>query len=190
MLSPRVEFALSSLLTALALAMDAVAVSIAAGLASGKARPRDALKMALAFGGFQAGMPLLGALLGTTVRPLVEHWAPLLAGIVLIALGAYATKNALSDEDDTAVDFFDTRVLLGLALATSIDAFAVGVSLGLARAPLASSVAIIGGVTFALSFGAVLLAERVESLVGAKAQVAGGLALGVLGARMVLGALG
>lgn len=80
-------------LLALALAMDAF--SVAAAAAPAIRRRHGALRMALAFGAFQALMPLLGALAG---RPLVElvrawdHWVacPVIGAVaaVLTLLGA------------------------------------------------------------------------------------------------------
>lgn len=191
MLWPGVSFLLAALVTGLALSMDALAVSIAAGLARSRARTVDALKMAVCFGGFQAAMPLLGALLGEVLRPLVERFAPILAGIVLVGLGLYAARESLGDEDERrdAIDFFAWKVMLGLGLATSLDAFAVGVSLGLAGTPLLPSVAIIGTTTFTLSFAGVMLAERIERLIGSRAELVGGLGLALLGLHMIVRAL-
>ena len=50
---------------AAALAMDALAVSIAAGITLGRPRPAQLLRMPLAFGLFQAAMPAAGWLLVT-----------------------------------------------------------------------------------------------------------------------------
>ncbi len=178
-----VAFLVSTVVTALALAMDAAAVSVAAGLARGRASVRDAFVVAGVFGGFQGGMPLLGAWLGATLRPYVERFAPLLAGLVLVLLGLYAVHESRQPEEEgAAIDFFSPSVLFGLGVATSIDAFAVGVSLSLAGAPLLPSAAIIGGVTFGISFLAVRLADRLEGRLGGRAELVGGLALVLLGA--------
>lgn len=185
------SFFLSALLTALALSMDALAVSIAAGLARSRIRVSDALKVAVCFGGFQAAMPLLGALLGEAVRPLVEGFAPAIAGIVLLGLGVYAVRESLTEgsDDSEGIDYFAWGVLLGLGLATSLDAFAVGVSISLAGSPLLPTVGIIGATTFLLCFAGVMLAERVERLVGSKAELIGGVALALLGAELLFEAL-
>ena len=55
------------LLIAVALAMDAFTVSVAAGVVIRKNRFRTALILAVCFGIFQAGMPLLGYLAGNAV---------------------------------------------------------------------------------------------------------------------------
>jgi len=177
-------------ITAFALALDAFAVAVAAGLARGRVSARDSLRVSLCFGGFQAGMPLVGALLGSSMRPFVETYAPLLAGFVLIGLGAYALRAAFSAADEARdVDFFDTRVLLSLGFATSIDAFAAGVSMALSGSPIALGVSVIGGITAGLCFGGVLLADRVERLLGSRTEIAGALALMALGATEVVGAI-
>ncbi|MFO0692532.1 MAG: manganese efflux pump MntP family protein [Polyangiales bacterium] len=179
---------LPTLVTAVALSMDAVAVSIAAGLAHGKASLRDAAKVALCFGGFQAAMPIGGALLGSAIRSFVSTYAPVVAGLVLVGLGLFAVREALSDadEEEETRDFFELRVLLVLGVATSLDAFAVGVSFSLVGAPLLPSAALIGLVTFTLSLLAVLLADRVERVFGSKSELAGGIALVGLGLKFLL----
>ena len=53
------------LLIGAGLSMDAFAVSVCKGLASGKPKPIHYLCVALWFGGFQALMPSLGYLLGS-----------------------------------------------------------------------------------------------------------------------------
>lgn len=51
---------------AVGLSMDATAVAAARGIATPQLRPRHALIVGAAFGGFQAGMPVLGWLIGST----------------------------------------------------------------------------------------------------------------------------
>lgn len=182
---PGVDFLLPVSLTAVVLALDAMAVSVAAALTSGRVRHRDALVMAAVFGAFQAGMPLLGAALGSAVRPYVEHVAPLLEGAVLVGLGLYALRRAGGDDAEDEVDFFSPRVLLGLGLATSVDAFVIGIALALGGEPLLPSAIVIGLVTFVLSFLAFRLARRVEGRLGARAERIGGGLLVLLGARAI-----
>ena len=65
------------LITAVALSMDAFAVAVCKGLATGKVRARHMLITGAWFGGFQALMPLIGYLLGQTFKGLitpVDHW--------------------------------------------------------------------------------------------------------------------
>ena len=72
---------------AAALAMDALAVSIAAGITLGRPRPAQLLRMPLAFGRFQAAMPAAGWLLGLSVRRLIERWDHWIAFALLVFVG-------------------------------------------------------------------------------------------------------
>ena len=77
---------LEILILAVGLSMDAFAVSICKGLSVKKLKPKHCLIAGLYFGGFQAGMPLLGYLLGTQFDSLItsiDHWiAFVLLGII------------------------------------------------------------------------------------------------------------
>lgn len=62
---------------AVGLSMDAFAVSICKGLSLPKMRWKYAVIAGIYFGGFQAGMPFLGYLLGASFQDLirsVDHW--------------------------------------------------------------------------------------------------------------------
>ena len=74
---------------AVALAMDALAVSIAAGITLGRPRPAQLARMPLTFGLFQAAMPIAGWLLGARLGRLdcVRRWASAAGGLVLLGIG-------------------------------------------------------------------------------------------------------
>lgn len=179
------------LVLALGLAMDATAVAAARGLVAPSVRLRDALLVGLFFGGFQAGMPLLGWLLGAgldTYIQAVDHW---IACAILAALGARMIWNARRpgvDEDASAGAasgaLFTARALLPLAIATSIDALAAGVTLPLMGAPLASSIAMIGLVTALLAALATLAGRRLGASMGSHLELVGGLVLIAIGVRI------
>src|SRR5678816_893705 len=137
---------------AVGLAMDATAVSAARGMAVPKIRPRHVALVALFFGGFQALMPVVGWLVGSRVGPLVEEWDHWIAFVLLAAIGA---KMLWESRDPKAAatqrsedELFGLRVMLPLAVATSIDALAVGITLPMLDAPFALSVATIGAVSY------------------------------------------
>src|SRR5688572_2795225 len=75
-------------LLSIGLAMDAMAVAAARGIAAPRIRPRHVLLVALLFGGLQALMPLLGYLLGRQLGPLIESFDHWLAFALLAAIGA------------------------------------------------------------------------------------------------------
>lgn len=144
-------------LLAVGLAMDCFAISIASGILLKRTFWRPMLTMAFFFGFFQALMPLIGWACASTFSHLIEdvdHW---IAFAILTFLGGRMVLESFKEEN-CRQDFDPTRlkVVLMLAVATSIDALAVGVSfafLGMKSiAIILSPVGIIGFVSFALSW--------------------------------------
>ncbi|MDR6173350.1 putative Mn2+ efflux pump MntP [Nocardioides zeae] len=196
-----------------ALAMDAVAVSVAQGMRMRHPRWRDALLLAGAFGVFQAAMPLGGWVLSFWFAGVVSAVAPWIAFALLAVLGGMMLREAFSDDEDgeaaggadaavtggtpgTRVATYapvTLAVVLPLAVATSIDAAAVGVTFGvlsLGVGEVLVAVAIIGVVTAALSLVAVFVGARVGERLGQWAEVVGGVILVLIGLRILLAHLG
>lgn len=177
----------SIVLIAISLALDAVAVSIAGGLAVHRLRWQDALKVGLYFGGFQAGMPLLGWLIGSTFRGFVASVSGWVAFGLLAILGIKMIKEALEPSQDQPARLLNHRSLLLLAIATSIDALVVGVTLNLVNLPLAVSAAVIGVITFGLSAAGFWFGKELGGLFsGKKVEIAGGLCLIAVGLKLLL----
>lgn len=179
----------SILALAVGLAMDATAVAAAKGLATKKILPRHVLLVAGFFGGFQALMPLIGYLLGTRIGPLVQAWDHWIAFVLLGAIGGKMTWEATHDEaeDDEAKDAdpFAPRVMLVLAIATSIDALAVGVTLPMLDAPLVSSLVTIGVTTAILSALGLFAGRKFGALLGKRLDLLGGVVLVGLGCKIL-----
>ena len=86
--------------TAFALSMDAFAVSITKGITIKNLKKSTAVKMALAFGLFQGGMPLLGWILGFSFKDYIEaidHW---IAFILLGFIGFNMIKGFFEDKKE------------------------------------------------------------------------------------------
>lgn len=176
------------------LAMDATAVSAARGLAAPALRPQHYLAVALYFGGFQAAMPLAGWLLGSWVGPFVAAWSPFIAFVLLGAIGGkmiYEARASKKDEPEEAVagDLFGTKVMLVLAVATSIDAFAVGITLPMLKAPMALSLATIGVTTAVFSAAGLSLGRRFGARLGRGLDAFGGVVLVLLGGKILVQSL-
>ena len=178
------------LLLALALAMDAFAVSLARG-AAGEHRLSRALETGLAFGLAQGLMPLAGWALGTIFMEWIEaidHW---IAFALLSFLGIRMAMEGLSGDDEGEAEEPAARgrghfaALLVAAIATSIDAAAAGLTLDLFDLPVWQSCLVIGAVTMALCVPAYLFAARVGRKVGSLAEVAGGVVLVGLGLKIL-----
>ena len=115
-------------LVALALAMDCFAVSMASGIIFKRVVPRQMVAMVLLFGLFQALNPLLGWLGAELFRELIEsvdHW---IAFAILGFLGVRMIVDSFKDEEEKKFNPRRFKVILTLAVATSIDALAVGIS--------------------------------------------------------------
>jgi putative Mn2+ efflux pump MntP len=181
----------SILLLAVGLAMDATAVAAARGMAASRVRGKHALLVAGFFGGFQALMPLLGWLLGAKIEAVVGSWDYWIAAALLVGVGGKMLWEARhgDGERDVAADeeLFGLKVMLLLAVATSIDAWAVGITLPILGAPLVLSLVVIGVTTAVLSVLGLLLGRRFGAALGKRLDVFGGLLLVGMGVRIALG---
>lgn len=181
---------LTLFITAVGLSMDAFAVAICKGLAMKKLSLKKALIIGLWFGGFQALMPTIGYLLGTRFESYVtsiDHW---IAFVLLALIGANMVKESLSKEEDSANDATDFKTMFLLAVATSIDALAVGVTYAFLQVEIVPAVAFIGIITFTLSLVGVKIGNVFGLKYKAKAELAGGIILIVMGIKILLEHLG
>lgn len=181
---------LSLIITALGLAMDAVAVAIASGLSVSKLRFRDAFKMAAVFGAFQAIMPLLGYLLASWFTASnaawlkdYDHW---ITFVLLGGIGIKMILDARTAADEKVHSPFRINKLIVLGIATSLDAFAVGVTFSLMGAGLAATVIIIGAITFLLCLPAVWFGARLGKIYAKRAEVLGGVVLIAIGCKILI----
>lgn len=182
------------LLTGVALAMDALAVSILLGISLPEARLKDGLKVGAVFGGFQALMPTIGYFLGRAVYTLicaVDHY---IAFGLLAIIGGKMLYDAIKGEENTLQDpekALSLRMLLPLALATSIDALAVGVSMAMMAVNIWVAVSLIGIVTLVICLGGLMMGKKLGAKLQSKAQLLGGIILICIGLKILLeGVLG
>jgi putative Mn2+ efflux pump MntP len=174
---------------AVVLAVDAFSVAAAVGPAS--SRRWGPLRLAAAFGAFQAGMPLAGAVLGTWLLKHVgdyDHWVAFalleIIGIKILVDALLAARG--KREGKPPAERPDPSwgwSLLGLAAATSIDAFGAGVALATQRANMWVAAPTIGLVCALLTILGARLGSAAEKYLGRKAEIAGGLVLMALGVK-------
>ena len=179
-------------LIAVGLSMDAFAVAVCKGLSVQKLKGKHYLAVGLWFGGFQALMPTLGYLLGTTFEKYitsVDHWV---AFVLLCLIGGNMLKEGFSREEEKAeTASFGFKDMLLLAVATSVDALAVGITFALLpEVNIFSAVGLIGLTTCCLS----ALGLKVGNIFGlkykSKAEIAGGIILILIGVKILLEHLG
>ncbi|MCI5623342.1 MULTISPECIES: manganese efflux pump MntP [Anaerostipes] len=180
---------LTLLILSVGLAMDAFAVSICKGLAMKRATIEKASVVGLWFGVFQAGMPVLGYLLGTQFKEQitrVDHW---IAFILLGMIGMNMIKEAES-EDEEADDSLAVMEMFLLAVATSIDALAVGITFAFLKVNIVEAASTIGISTFVISAAGVKIGNLFGTKYKSKAELAGGVILILLGMKILLEHLG
>ncbi|HJB28089.1 MAG TPA: manganese efflux pump MntP family protein [Candidatus Blautia faecavium] len=169
--------------------MDAFAVSICKGLSMPKMKWKNAILAGVYFGGFQALMPAIGYLLGSQFENVivnVDHW---IAFVLLAIIGINMIREALG-EGESLDDSFDVKTMLLLAVATSIDALAVGVTFAFLRVNIVTAVIFIGCTTFVFGVAGIKIGNVFGSRFRAKAQIAGGVILILIGLKILLEHLG
>lgn len=180
---------------AVGLAMDAFAVAVCKGLNMRKLDVKQTALIALFFGGFQAGMPLIGWFIGSRFAHYIEsidHWVTF---ILLAIIGGKMIWEAIKGGDECeecGESKLDLKELTALAIATSIDALAVGVAFALEyeRDKVFVAVALIGIITAGLSAIGVFIGHKFGAKYKNKAEFAGGLVLVAMGVKFLLEGLG
>ncbi len=182
---------LELLILAIGLSMDAFAVSVCKGLAMKKLEFKNMAIVGLWFGGFQALMPTIGYFLGIQFKnqiTAIDHW---IAFVLLGIIGANMIKEACSKDDEEEVKAnLDVKTMFMLAIATSIDALAVGITFAFLSVNLVHAVTFIGITTFILSAVGVGIGNIFGTKYKAKAEIAGGIILILLGIKILLEHLG
>ena len=170
---------------AVGLSMDAFVVSICKGLSTKDVRREHMVVTGLYFGGFQALMPLAGYLLGSRFQSMiqrVDHW---IAFVLLALIGANMVRES-QGEAEHLDDSFTPGTMLPLAVATSIDALAVGVTFAFLNVRIIPAAALIGVTTFALSAIGMRLGNVFGARYQARAELAGGIVLILMGVKILL----
>jgi manganese efflux pump family protein len=176
----------TSFLIAIGLAMDAFAVSLGVGTMGRSNTPRSIFRLAFHFGIFQAFMPILGWLAGMTIDTYIrsfDHWIAFL--LLSYVGGKMIYEGARGEKEEFHNDPSKGKMLVILAVATSIDALAVGLSLAMIDVPVILPAILIGVVTFSLSLAGLLLGNRLGVKFGQRVEILGGLILIGIGIRIL-----
>ncbi len=172
---------------AVGLSMDAFAVSVCKGLATPNVKFRHYISVGLWFGGFQALMPAIGFLLGSAFEQYItsfDHW---IAFILLGIIGGNMIKESLSPEAECCNNSFAFKIMLLMAIATSIDALAIGITFALLPdVDIFAAISFIGITTFVLSGVGLKIGNVFGSKYKSKAEFAGGFILILMGIKILL----
>lgn len=180
---------INTLALAVALAMDAFAVSIAAGVALKSVSPRQTFRLAWHFGLFQAMMPVIGWSAGLTVRSRIEaydHWVAF-ALLTFVAQGMLRSALKGEKEEADAKDPTKGMTMVMLSVATSIDALAVGLSLSMINVSIWTPALIIGLVAGIFTTAGMHLGKVIGSVAQLSrwAETTGGIVLLAIGVNIL-----
>ncbi|MGB1092280.1 MAG: manganese efflux pump MntP family protein [Oceanobacter sp.] len=178
---------LEIILLAIGLSMDAFAVAIGLGARKHPNPWRLSLTAGVYFGLFQALMPMIGYWAGRGALSWVQDYSHWIAFVLLVAIGGKMLWESFQEGIEDDIQRVSHRVLLMLAIATSIDAMAAGFALNLLEVSVLVACAIIGLITFAFSVVGVQIGLKTGALIESRAEQLGGLVLIGLGFRFLLG---
>jgi manganese efflux pump family protein len=202
------------LVVAVALGLSNFGAAIGIGISGVRGATR--IRVAVVFGLFEAGMPLLGLAIGRAADAgLCSSAARWGGAALLIAVGAYGLVQALResghcprrDRAGTAAtaarsaasagpaaggagaDRWGTGRMLVSGLALSVDNLAVGFVLGTYHVQLAVAVLVVGGVSVAMSLAGLELGAKAGAAAGQRGELVGAAVLIVVGAVMAAGVM-
>ncbi len=176
------------LIIAIGLSADCFAVALSGSIALRTLSFFKVFRTSLAFGLFQALMPVLGWLAGRTVVDLIaeyDHWVVFL---LLVVVGSRMIWESFHSKDSPSeiTDITKGFLLLTLSVVTSIDALAVGLTFAFLGVNIALASSTIGVVAFVATVIGFLLGRKVGKLIGRRAEAIGGMILIGIGLRIPL----
>ena len=174
------------IILAIALSMDAFAVSIGLGAKYPDRTRSLALMSGIYFGLLQGLMPLIGYMGGKGVLGWIEEYAAWVAFLLLLLIGGKMIYESFSEGIEEDINVITHRVMLLLAIATSIDAMAAGFSLTLLDINPWLACVIIGITTFGFSWAGVYVGKKSGTWLESKAELLGGVILILIGLKILL----
>jgi len=182
---------LSLLLVSVSVGLSNFAGAIGIGLSGIDARTR--IRVGVAFGLFEAVMPLLGLILGQAVAGFFGHYAKYIGGAILVLTGGYTIwqgRRIVAEETKPAPQGLRTRHLIITAMALSIDNLAVGFALAIHHIQIVLAALTMGAVSVAMSLVGLELGNRLGAKVEAWSEELSGGVLILVGLAIGSGILG
>jgi putative Mn2+ efflux pump MntP len=176
----------------MSLGLSNFAASIGIGISGIDARTR--WRVGVVFGLFEAGMPMVGLLLGRSLAGTLGGATRWVGAALLIATGGYAVIQSLrsrgqSDDDHQPAAGQHIGRLLITGAALSIDNLAVGFALGAYHVSLVVAAVTIGAVSVGLSLLGLELGNRLGAKTGENGEILGGAVLIGVGIAIAAGVL-
>ncbi len=176
------------ILIGIGLSIDSLAASITTGACCKRIKTKHIFKVAVFMAVFQGGMPYVGWLIGSSFKAAIEDYDHWIAFFLLFLIGFKLIYEGLTESDENYSSFNPSNnlLLIGMAIATSIDALVVGISFGLIEINIYLAMLIIGVLTFIFSTSGVVIGRKIGNKINAGIDVFGGIVLIGLGVKILL----
>lgn len=166
-------------------------MAAAIGLGAGGIDRLTRLRVIVIFGLLEAGMPIIGLLIGHRVASALGRETRWLAAVLLVAVGVYSIVQAVRDQGTVTQSRSLGPVKLVLTgFALSLDNLIAGFALGAYQVSVAVGALVFGAVSVAMSLAGLEFGARIGRRLGDSGELLGGVALIGVGAAIALGALG
>jgi len=177
---------LTIFLIAIGLSFDTFAVSVSSGLILKKIDFFNASRIAVTLAVFQAAMPVIGWFAGSEIKNYArdfDHWIAF--GILALLGGKMIYESFRTDPENRSFNPLDIKVMIAMAIATSIDALIVGFSFALLDFKILVSVGIIGVVTYIVAMLGMLFGKKIGARMGRRMEMLGGVMLILIGVKIL-----
>lgn len=182
---------LTVFLVAISVGLDNFAGALGIGMSGIDARIR--IKVAVVFGLFEAGMPVVGLLISHSLAKTLGGDAAVIGGVILVLTGLYGIVAGLiergRESKKPATTSQGTGRLLATAAALSVDNLAVGFALGTYHVSLAAATITIAIVSVVLTIVGLELGNRIGMRAGEYSELLGGSVLVIVGILLGFGVI-
>jgi putative Mn2+ efflux pump MntP len=182
-------------LTLVGLSVGLSNLPAAIGIGIGGVDRRTRLRVGIIFGVFEAGMPVIGLLIGHGLASSIGRQAKWLAAALLVGVGGYTIIRSVrgkppADPDRKAGGVKDLVKLGVSGLALSVDNLAAGFALGSYKVSVLAGVVVFGVVSVVMTLAGLEFGARIGRRAGERGELIGGAILVGVGAAVGFGVLG
>lgn len=175
------------IILAVGLSMDSLVIALASGAILGNHQTINVLKIAGLLALMQMSLTVFGWSVGTTFVEYIgqyDHW---IAFSIFFFLGARVILSCIKgDEECSPFNPLCFKVMLGLAIATSLDATAVGLSMSLVDLNILFPAIVIGAVTFVMASFGIIFGSKIGERYNWGINIAGGIILIFIGCSILI----
>ncbi|MBB4037386.1 putative Mn2+ efflux pump MntP [Dysgonomonas hofstadii] len=165
------------IILAIGLSMDSLIIALTSGAIIKNHEVVNVLKIAGMLAFIQMNLTIFGWLIGSTFVRYIDKYDHWIAFAILLFLGIRVIVSAIKEEESTPFNPLNFKVMLSLAIATSIDATAVGLSLSLVNIDILKPAIIIGIVTLLISSLGIIFGSKVGKRYNLRINILGGIIL-------------